>query len=146
MTVAFKEAVDTGRAILKDAWRDSYTTASRAQGVTEVRCPGCGTVIRKMLPVGPQAITRVKNQTFVSEQMQLVCLANYREVLLEMTNGRHVLCTCDRCALEVHDPMFATALYAASLAEMSAEGARLSDAMCNRGPVGVLKIADTISE
>lgn len=141
MTKAFREAVDTGRAILKDKWQDANVSASRTQGITEVRCPGCGVVIKKLAEVGAQQITRVKNQTFISTQMQLISLANYREVALEMTDGtRHVTNACDRCVEEMTDPMVATGIYAANLSEFSDKGSRLSDAMCNRGPVRVLEV------
>lgn len=147
MTRAYREAVGAGKTILREAWRDSYAKTERGVGITELRCSGCGVVIARLLPVGPGEVHRHKDRTIVQEYVALTKIANYREVMWEMNDGsRHVTNMCVDCAGHSADPMFAVALYASDLAQWSSEGGRLSDEMCNRSPVRVIKIADAIRE
>lgn len=147
MSKAFKEAIQAGRAILKGKWQDSNVKMDRQFGITEIKCPGCGVVIARLMPIGPQKISRHKQQTIVQEGMLLGKIANYREVLFEMTDGsKHVTNVCVDCAKDAEDPATAVALYAQNLSQFSAEGHVLSDRMCDRGPVRVLKVADSIKE
>lgn len=147
MTKAFQEAIDAGKAILKDKWQRKHVTFDRQFGITELRCPSCGVAIAKLLPVGAQKITRIKSQTIIQEGMSLAYLANYREVLMQMNDGsRHVMNCCVECAALASDPATAVAMYAANLSQWSSEGAALSDAMCDRSPTEVLKVDDYIKE
>lgn len=146
MTKAYRDAINLGKASAGAKWRDSFARIDRRQGLTELHCRLCGGLIGKLMPVGNQTIRRVKNQTFIQDQVQFCYLPNYREVLMEMSDGsKHVANTCADCAASL-DTAKLQALYSMDLSQWSSEGHKLSDSTCNRFPTSVLKVADYIRE
>jgi hypothetical protein len=147
MSQAYDEVIETGKAILKGRWKDSYVKQAPDIGIEQLDCPGCGVTIMKLMPAGAERITRVKTQTFIQTFVALCKLANYREVSFKMTDGsRHVTNMCHECAEASQDPMFATAIYARNLAQFQSEGTPVSDALANRGPVERLHVANAITD
>ena len=87
----------------------SENTTWKNGNLTEVRCRGCGTLIRALVPDDAFREVKVINgQRVVHERLVLACLPQYREVLLECGGGPgdnfvksgHVACMCAGCAAE----------------------------------------------
>jgi hypothetical protein len=93
--------------------------------MSEVACKGCGAQIRGLVAAEQAGeITKRGNKTVIRERVVLACLPNYREVLLQASDGsRHVTCMCDQCASKLSDPVLAEAVYCMDLEQWSKEGA-----------------------
>lgn len=115
--------------------------------LVEVACKGCGTPIRTMAPdtdFGTER--RAGNRIVVQERLTMICLNNYRELLLEMNDGsKHVTNACADCAMKaLTDDGLRDALYAADLQQWATEGP-VPDSYLQRDPVAVLRVAPMIS-
>jgi hypothetical protein len=145
MTQAYKDAIANGKAKAKK-WCDSYAKVERGVGITEIACACCGTPISALKEVGRQRERRAGNRTVVETGVMLTRLAGYVEVAFEMSDGsKHVTNACADCANGMeNDAALREACYAMDLSQWSSEGITLSDRMCERKPVGVIKIAPEI--
>lgn len=145
MSKAFRDAIELGKAAAKDKWRDKFAEYDGRQ-VSHVACRLCGSVIARWMPVGKQEISRVKNQTFIDTKIAFTYLPNYREVLMEMSDGnKHVANMCADCAGKLDEDAMQAA-WSMDLSQWASEGATLSDSTCNRYPIRVLKVAAEIKE
>lgn len=148
MARTLQQAIAEGRAKARGQWRDSFAKFDRQFGLTEVVCRGCGHVIAKTMPVGPQKVRRLGQQTIIQEAVQMAYLANYREVLIEMSDGgKHVGNACVDCVEELRsDPDALHTFYAMDLAQWQSRGERVHQTFIDRVPVRVIRSADYIDE
>jgi len=132
---------DKGSSFVED-----YCTF-RNRELWEVRCKGCGTIIRKMLPIEELSVKRiVRGVTLIQERLALACLANYREVLIAFDDGsKHVTPMCVECATtRLQDKDLLEAVYTADLEQWKREGAGVSEVDARRKPNRVAKVAEQI--
>lgn len=125
--------------------KEDYVTTVDGN-ITEVRCKGCGNVIRKLVVDGSfGAVERVRGQTIVRERLALTCLPNYREALIQLEDGsKHVTCICDACVPRLDDPAQAQAMYQKDLDQFEKEGAVYTRKQRARQVTSVLKVAAQI--
>lgn len=119
---------------------------TQGEATTEVRCKGCGVVIRKLIPVESfGAVERINGQVIVRERLLLTCLPNYREVMVEFDDStKHVTCLCDQCAQKMDDATFAQNIYHQDLDQFEAEGMKCKHGERHRKLHKLLKIAPQV--
>lgn len=145
MTKAFKDAIANGKTKAK-AWRDTFAQFDRRAGLTGLVCSLCGIPIAGVREVGEQKVTRNENRTIVQTQTAFVRFDSYREVAFKMSDkSNHVSNCCANCVDELVSSQDAReAFYAMDLSQWSSEGIKLSDDLCNRKPLEVIKVAPEI--
>lgn len=114
--------------------------------ITEIRCKGCGVVIRKLIPSDSHGtVERINGKIVVRERLILACLPNYREVAMEFEDGtKHVTCLCDQCAEKMGDPEVVRKVYHQDLDQFESEGAVHRHGERNRKFHRLLKVAPQI--
>ena len=127
---------------------DDYIVMQYGQ-IWEVKCKGCGTTIKKMVPHDAFSVSeKVNGRTIVRERLILAPLPSYREVLMEFDDGsKHVTPMCVDCSTKMtNDANMREQAYAADVKQWSSEGLRIRKGDVTRKPIRVKQVAPTIVE